>query len=543
MSLQDEVLKLRKLAIDAFMASQPGYLDVRKVTASALDYSGTEVTSKSRSVRGYFLQGNHETGLNMVIQLPAADGTGGGRVLMYTDPTNGYWVDMPPFSDYYVQKFAEIRNFVENQFKDFHEIPREYDFAYEIDCIRQSISTLAMDFHEMSTWGARNGSEEGYSRQAADLPSEVMSHLDVIFANLMSPECFSGSAILPLKARYVSGTQTASRALYGLLYVYGGHIAAQQRLWKNTKADIHNIALAAQEGCQSVVAHNTFEFSWEHFLNVVGVVLEGASILADMTGVGKVAKGVIDLVGLGVKTAGDAVSQDVCVPEATDPNGAGSIVDYDSLVSFITTSVSNLRNAIHAEESLIRSNVNQNLSSIDTYKDQYDLQGAIFDTTDRGAGGGHNTITWLPSASAEVATSMRAAAGYFQKAGSKLDGTELEAATKRPYGLGIAATGPAREMGELGATLRALLIALGAELEAGADNLDATTDMIMRAEEGHRGTISVLQSEIDLESVAHLDSGDAEMDPLGRNKPAPEPLDMDRLMSGLTPSDSQMWQR
>lgn len=536
MSLQHEVRKLRKLAIDAYMASQINYRGHRTVTASETIYaSDGSISSRAHTETGYILAGDHETGLKMVVEPPDADGNGGGKIVMFMDPDNDYFVDLEPWSDFYVNEFAKVRQFIDREFADFNAIPRDGDFAYEVDCIRRSISALAMDFHVMSTWNTTNGKAKGHSSEANDMPSEVLSHLNVIFATLMNSASLSGEALAPLKARYVTDLQTASRALYGLLYVYGGHIAAQQELWLRANQDITRIAVEAQEACRAVVNRHSHTFSWGDLLHVAGVALEGLGKLADALGIGPVGKGVIGVVGLGVKELEGTVSSDTV--KSTETLG-----DYWEIEEMISTAVGDLGSAIANEERLIRDNVRQNLASIDQYKSQYDLTGEILKTEALASSGAHNVITWQPSAAGEVSTAMREAAPYYRNAAAPLDGTDLFSATKRPYGIGLAPNGPAPEMAELGATLRALLIALAAELEAGADNIDSVTDAILRQEDNNQVVLRVLQDQIDVDVNAHLDGDKSELDPLAGGGTTIPPLDLDRILNdGLTPSNSEMW--
>lgn len=419
-------------------------------------------------------------------------------------------------------------------------MPEPHRFDDEMLAVKSAIRTLALDFHEMEGWSFAPGSDGGSggpvssSGRALELPSELLSSLSVVFANFSNGDSFSGNAILPVKQRYVTGTQIATRALFGLLYVYGGHIAAEREIWVEARSSMDRILDEALRGFVLVAADSHANIDLQSVLSITGVALDGLSLLAAATGVGVVASVTIGAVGLGVKAIGSSFSgasehSTSCVADAPVEQSE-SMGSYHEVIEFMNTAVSEFRDSIRREEEAIEKNIRENLDSISEYSNYYDLTGALFDDQNRSSAGGHAQITWLPSAAAEGTSCMRTASEFYITAGKILDDTDISAAAKRHYSIGTSANGPAQPMNELGSTIRALLLALGAELQSGADNIDGATDLFMEAENEYKGKLVTLERAVDLASVSQVGSDTVVVDPLADGTPEIPPLNVRSIM-------------
>ena len=410
------------------------------------------------------------------------------------------------------------------------------NFSSELADVGSAIKALALDFNAMSTWEPAPDSATGgaISTNAPIPPSPLYSDLKFIFDGLSNSESFAGTAILPLRRRYNGDLQISTRSICGLLYVYGAHIAAEKEIWHQTAIAIDTILTKAHEGFVAAASGAHSETNWKPLLQGLGLACDGLALLATFSGIGAPGALVIGGVGLGV-TAIETYYHEPAEP-AQD-----ALYTYDDVIEYMSTAVSEVYAAVLEVEQNINNNVDQNLASIKSNSHFFDLTGAIFDDQDRPDDiGGHQKILWNPIAAADISTSMRNASEYYVVAGSKLANSGIWEAAKRPSGLGTSTTGPAQRLDDFGATLRALLLALGEELKLGATNVDAATGMFTAAEDEHVANIVKLEAEVDLSSIATLQSSTTSLDPLSSTvnsatgEPTIKPLGVHDMMQGWT---------
>lgn len=529
-NINDLVETLLRPAIDSFMAAEKGYLSTGFLAPVSDGYS-----EEVNGVYGYILEDLDEFGGGVlrVISCPDASGQGGGVNELTTglrgSPT------LQDKTDRYMEEFDRIRSRIRTLFSDFSELPKPDSFNPAIDAAAAAVNVLAIDFHDFDIWRQHSlvDSGETYQGTANQAPSGLPAVLDTIFSGLSNTSSFSGSAIEPFRRRYVTGLQTATQGIFGLLLLYGAHLQAEKLLWE--EAD-HSIRLLIEETRTAFIesVDSSSDINWSDFFKVAGIVTNALSAFLKMTVVGAPHSAAASLVAIGFDTAAHYSEVEEC--SVSDSDGTVTHTsNYSDVAAFVSDAVMELRASIRSEEGLIARYAEQNLSTVHDSPDIYDLSGPIFNLNDPGAS---RSIRWQTQAADSVSSAMLLAAEPYQSSASKLAATSIYDAATRPPGLGHSRIGPADELNDLGSTLKALLVALGDELENGHRLMGDVTVMFQNVEEGAVGDLDILFDEVDLASVAELPGDRAIQDPLAEDTPDIPRLDVRSIMTGTTPDNS-----
>lgn len=486
----DLVERLKRPAVEAYIKSLPGYWDYG--TARGEDFSGVEHTAT-----GYLVE---RGGSYLVITPPNEAGYGGGRLAVWQYATGGLyktrsevasWAD----PDEFIEAFNEVRSRIDRAFSAWLDLPQGLRFDTQVQSAASAIKLLQLDIGEVESW-MKGGPYPEYQ-----MGSTLIDELATVGRILSDDLLFGGLALDAFKDRYGGNAQRAAAGLYAMSTVCGGHIAAERALWKNARQDLLGIIETGESGL--IAASTTHhDINWGLVLSVVGVAIKGASLIAKATGAGAAASLALDGVGLIVDEVGDQVA-DADKSKVVPPS-------YSEVMAAIETSLNELNAAIRNEESLIASNTEANLGHIRDDASKYDLTGVIFDDNDdRGTKIRFDTVT-APS----ISVAMRNASAQLEAASSYFSYFDITSACQRDPSIGLGEHGPAAQVDEFSRTIKQLLNALSVECERGADNWDRATQLFEQHESGVVELVNVLESEIDLASLAQIDADSSVVDPL-----------------------------
>lgn len=494
MSYVSELIDSLKLpAIEAYAASREDY-----VSRGARVGGWDPHTDSWIEVSGYaFERGSY----HVIVAPPHADGNGGGKVAVWLDTGKPQVLtsraDVSMYADIheFTVAFDEVRSRLDSAFGTWLDLPQALVFDSQVTSAAHALRRLQLDLEQVQSWLA-GGAYPEYL-----LGSDLSVELATVGRVLSDDGLFGGLTLDTVKRRYAAGAQRAVAGLYAMSTVCGGHIAAEQQLWKGARQDLFLIIDKARGGLVES-AKGGGAADWTVILSVVGVAIQGLSLIATASGVGAGAGLALGGIGLAVETLEEVV--------ADQETRAAVPANFETVMSAIESSLADLAASIRHEEGLIASNIEANLRHIRDDATKYDLTGVMFDdNNERNSAIRFDTVN-APSVSVamrHISDELDAAARYFPF-------FDVTTACRRDPSIGLGATGPAVQIEEFATVIKKLLDALSLEFSLGAGNWDAATELFAEQENSVQGIVYALESQIDLSPVASLGGEASALDPL-----------------------------
>ena len=372
---------------------------------------------------------------------PGKDGQGGGDW-----DWNGFWdIGNEGQDAKWRAAFDGVRSDVDSRLEKWLDLPdTEADLTDDIEQMRQANRLLSLS----PSGGTGGGSIPGY--------------LTGINENL---DAMSGTTIATFKADFLLQLEKAIGGHHGITVILGAALAATNEIWVRARKTVAEIVGETQQALDAYA--NGGGISWEVVLQVAGYAVEGASIFA--TGGAEVAlKGA----GLGLKVLTESTTKKG--EKATAPSG-----DYNSLMEGLSKALTELSDAIRAEETALRDNLVLNAGKVRADQSSYDLKRpALLDISD--------------DAQAEIIVISRPLVDEITRTYLPFTARELESAKDQAYqatyqayrdgSIGLAANGFSAEFSDLQWTLIDLIRDLAWEVANGAKTLDLAIQDIGRAD-------------------------------------------------------------